>query len=810
MHNSKNKKRNRILILLLIIIPLGIINFNTKRWNSNNNDNINEEFDEINYLDEYPKLSSYPISFNGTGENLNITLHQSYLNESFNTILNTSIIDGNNFTIPSPTDTKFNSSYTKIEVEDIIAPNKSLIIEDEEIQSNAYELFLTYYFGSFQVEGDCYLANISVLVSSTVSQNFNIHIYNATWTGSYIQYDDPVAIGSRTIPSVSHSNLGWENVTNWNVLLNASESKTYNKTFFIRLGCDTGGDGYWHYGANGAYDSILWRLGGGAPLLPSNDFGLKVYLSPINNTPRPEQINLRINNKPINKYNDIDNIGYWESFDVNSSASGKLKYNLTADWWDVECNISQVQINYTKTNLKASSKFNIEGSGDVVTWNVTRVGGLNNFDSRFSNYQINFTIPATWLDSSIKVFNGSDDRTSSIIKQLLGNGYREIKIPNAGNGVYWFLNATSSNLISSIATYVGSSPINDIANYTNIVRFNATFNEIIGDGNINLRVYSPVPNYLNHTNIVDISTLSPDTEFNVSDWDISIDADQYGIFTTYLAWNNGTAAGFLMGNLTVFGEAELTFLNLPPLTFDASDVFNITAFFNDTGYMKFPPRNISDGDISYSINSNDFRTDNIVPLGDGLYNITIDCNDGEFNSNGPNSITINASKQFYNNQSKTIDIVILAETSLTIIRPLNGAIFDSSDTFNITIKYNNTVRSEIIDSPNINYSLDGGNTYRWDNIKSIGDNKYNITVNCTDAQFGNYGLQNIIVNASKSYYYNQSESFSITITGDTSLALTKWPDQSFYYSDEVLNITAHFNDTAKNQGIDGANVQIYV
>ncbi|KKL52601.1 hypothetical protein LCGC14_2283830, partial [marine sediment metagenome] len=341
-------------------------------------------------------------------------------------------------------------------------------------------------------------------------------------------------------------------------------------------------------------------------------------------------------------------------------------------------------------------------------------------------------------------------------------------------------------------------------------RFNVTFSEIVMNGTLNLSIYSPTPNYLNHTKIINFYPLTSETEFNITDWDVSLNVSEYGVFITRMAWNNGTAAGFIIGNLTILGDTELTIYTLPTYTFDASDIFNITAFFNDTGYIGYPPKNISDATISYRINSNNYRTDNITVLGDGLYNITIDCNDTEFNSNGPNSITINASKQYYNNQSETIDIIILGETSLTIIDPSDGATFDSSNTFNITVKYNNTIRNEIINSPNINYSLDGGITYRWDNIKPIGNNKFNITVNGNHTDFGNYGLINIIVNASKAYYYNQSESFSITITGNTSLTLTRWPDKPFYYSDEVFNITANFNDTSRNQGISAATIEIDV
>ncbi len=827
MNRLKIKKRIKATSIFLLILGTIILNVNWIHWNFIENNSLLEEenpneFESDDFQMDNLRTSDYQTSFNGSGGSIDIKLHQSYLNTSFNTSLNTSDSDNNQFKLPCPTDISFNSSYTKIDIKDIYVPNRNMTIEDDP-KDFRYELdSLHPKVTSFIMPSSGYLENISAYIYKTAisAGNLTVFLYNSTSDGKPDGDHQGVNLGKLEFPA---DDEGWHSLTGINYFLN--NSKTENNLWFFGFIQDAPTDARWFYvedppsGDGDGVDetksmeytvSLTWDelvdLDTGSYTI---DFMARVGVIPINNTPNPENIGMKINNKPVNGFSYINGSGYWESFEVNSSASGELQYTVSADWWDVTCNISQVQINYTKTDLTASSEFYVSGSGELAEWNVTREDGLNFFSIGFDDYEINFTIPATWINSSIEVFNGTDDRTPTIIKRLLGNGYREINIPNAGNGTYWYLTANSTNLLSSIDTYISGIP-STIANYSDIVRFNATFIEVINSGYLNLSIYNPAPNYLVYTNVIDLSLLTPDTEFTVVDWDISNDISQYGAFPIYLAWNNGTAAGLLIGNLTILGETELKFVNLPSLTFDASDIFNITAFFNDTGYTGFPPKNISDATISYRLNSNNFRTDNITALGNGLYNITIDCNDPEFSSNGPNSITVNASKQYYNNQSESIDIIILGETSLTIISPLNGASFDSSNTFNITVKYNNTIRNEIIDAPALNYSLDGGNTYRWDNIKSIGDNKYNITVKCNDTQFGNYGLQNIIINASKSYYYNQSEPLSITITGVTALTLTKWPDKSFYYSDESFIITANFKDTSRNQGLDGATIDVDV
>ena len=820
--NKKIRKKMRVLTLFIITIGLSLSTFNFFTLKSPSGNSKMEDFQDNNL-----KISSYPQTFENSGDDLNITLHLSYVNKSFDTIVNTSVLNGNNFTLPSPMDMNFNSSYTNFTVEDIFAPNKVLDIEIS--GSNGIIDLSTTVAGAahFIANGDGYLENVSVKLTNldaTYNATVQMVLYaydsgNNRPAGTN-QYDEYAILGTFDIPN---NTFGiWYTLTEIHQLID--NSQTNDNKWFIGLLDNSvgGGDMWWDYtrdDGNFGGDSLdetdsftyvgSWSLYQAVTPLTYVDFNVGVELSPLNNTPNPEDIGLKINNENVTGYFNINGSGYWESTLVNGSSNGKLKYNISADWWDVECNITQVQINYTKTDLSASSSFKITGSGLDVEWNVTRDGGLNYFDTGFSDYRINFTIPAIWNDNNIQVFNGTDNRTSTVTKRLLGSGYRDIEVHNAGNGTFWFLNTTSSNLLTSIDTYVGVGAY-DTVNYTNIVRFNSTFSEIVKKGKLNLSVYSPSPNYLNHTKILDISALTPDTIFNVTDWDISDNITQYGVFATRMAWSNGTAAGFLIGNLTILGETQLSFYSLPTYTFDASNIFNITAFFNDTGYIGTPTKNITDATISYKINTGNYRTENISNLGNGLYNITFDCNDTDFISNGPNTIRINATRQYYNNQSETINIVIIGETSLSIISPSNGATFDSADTFNITIQYNNTIRDEDINNVIINYSLDGGSTYRWRDVKDIGYNKYNITIMSNNTDFGNYGSANIIVNASKQYYYNQSNLLSITITGNTSLTLSKWPDKLFYYSDEVFNITTNFNDTSRNQGISGATFEVDV
>ncbi|GAH46775.1 unnamed protein product, partial [marine sediment metagenome] len=346
------------------------------------------------------------------------------------------------------------------------------------------------------------------------------------------------------------------------------------------------------------------------------DFNLKCDFYPNFNIPKPTDINLIINDIDVN---DINNgKGYWESTEVNSSATGLLKYNVSADWWDVTCNISQVQINYTKTDLTADSSFEVLGNGQDVLWNVTRNGGLNYFDTDFNNYRINFTISATWHDSSIKVFNGSDEW--SINKRLLGNGYRDVEVQNAINGTFWFLNATSSNLLTNITKYTDITPANTF-NYTDLVHFKGNFSSSISDGSINLSIFNPLVlnDQLNFTRIN--STLASGDDIYFGDWDISDNVTKYGTFRILTQWNNGTDAGFFRDNITILAETNLVIDQPSPnTTFNSSTIFNITITYNDTGQG----RDISDGDIYYKINTGTYSSVNesVEYIDSSQYNLT--------------------------------------------------------------------------------------------------------------------------------------------------------------------------------------------
>ena len=162
MYKYNNNKKKRVLILFLITSTLSFLNVGQFIWDFDNSSVDPNKPSEFELLKK-PKISDYSFSYSGTGENMNITLHQSYLNNSFGIELNASDPSNNTFYVPCPTDTTFNSSHTDIEITDIYAPNRTIVVEDDDEGSLGFhEITGAGNYLSFETESPGYITNISL------------------------------------------------------------------------------------------------------------------------------------------------------------------------------------------------------------------------------------------------------------------------------------------------------------------------------------------------------------------------------------------------------------------------------------------------------------------------------------------------------------------------------------------------------------------------------------------------------------------------------------------------------------------------
>ncbi|MHA2394003.1 MAG: hypothetical protein ACXAEX_18880, partial [Promethearchaeota archaeon] len=320
MSNPNNRKSKRILILFLITITMVSLNVSQLIWvfdNSHAESNTPNEYELPNKL----KISDYSSTYNGIGGNFEISLHQSLVNTTETEFSN---LDNYNTLIEAcpKSDLNFNSSYIEIDVDHIIAPNKTIDIESS--SSNGIVDLSNSIAGAthFVSRGNGYIENVSVRLTNVDLTNnatcqLVIYAYDAGFNrpAGANQYDEYAILATFEIPNNTYSQ--WYTITGIHQKINNSD--TDDNTWFIGLLDNSvgGGDMWWDYtrddlnfGGDGVDETDSYIFTGGAWSLYQTaapvstiDFNAIVNLAPLNNTPKPSQINLTIDNK---KVNDID------------------------------------------------------------------------------------------------------------------------------------------------------------------------------------------------------------------------------------------------------------------------------------------------------------------------------------------------------------------------------------------------------------------------------------------------------------------------------------------------------------------------
>ncbi|UCC19265.1 MAG: hypothetical protein JSV62_14360 [Promethearchaeota archaeon] len=794
MFNSTTKKRIQALGILFLIIGTFTTYFNLYQMNINTNSNgSNKELDEKSYIFEIEyddlKTADYSDNYNSTGGNINTKLHQSYTNSS--NIYFPNLDNSNSFNADCPMDTNFNSSIINVEVENINAPDKSFIIED--VLTFKVLNPVNDHFVSITSRGFGYIENISLYVNrtSTNPTTLNVYLYNSRNVSNQPRPNNLVYLTPIAISSITRNNPHWLNLTNIHSLFNCS--KTFQDTFFLqfeKVGVSTDIDMFGDFDISGTDDEIVLNSLGAIHLVggQSVDVGLKIDYSPLNNTPIPSQINLKVNGSAVTDSISGLNEGYWLNKSVYSSSSGELEFKLTAEWWDVSCNVRNIQINYTKTDLTAPSSFYVESSGKSINWNSS-IAAITSFGAKFSAYRINFTVPASW--ENFTAFRGALEKTSDITLGPISNNFRELQISNASNGNNWYIAADSTNLVENIQTSVNSI-LRDTVNFTNIVDFLANFSVTISDGAINLSVYSP-SSYLNHSYYDD--SISTDSDIPLGNWDISDVSSrdiEYGPYIVQVHWNNDTAAGFLEKTLTIVAVTELV-LDSPQngqIHFD-DEVFDITVFYNDTG-----PNMEDKGITGASFTENSSLLGPATPgASDGYY--TLELNTSKFTSNyGWNYIEIEASAPNHQSAIIVFSFHLQAYTKAIPSKDFGDVIRGFNRTY--IFNYSNIANNPILGADINVVSLPSGFQYEDD---IVGNGNYSIKL-----------ITSNVVASSSPYTCN----FSISATGSETqnielnirIILSQSSIQILKFNDSLVKkdgfnqtVRFYFNDTDNDWGI---------
>ena len=404
----------------------------------------------------------YSIYSNYSGDPLNTTIHQSILEQGNPLVIisDASDIENNTFSIASPNDRKFSKTNQEIIVDGIYAPNKTKIYEDESgVASSLDALLDSRLSASFRIEGSGYLINTSIYLSNidnSLNGNLTLQVFNSSWDNINGRSEPDSQYGNdlKTGVEINNNFDDWYTFTNFNFFLDILQ--TDNNTFFLVLN-DANDDTNWAYirDVDGpppkddsddlyCYEEIGqdWILyGNGKPV----DFFLKSDFAPKSHFPNATDIYLAINNKSVADFGERK--GIWKNNELFDTLPDSLDFTISANWWDVSCNITKILVNYTRTDLEAAVSYFFDENDQAVQWNAT-LGSFNGFDSDFGNYWINFTVPKSW--ENITVYNASELILNNPTFGALRNGYRELQIRPASNGSNWYITAEVNRLKTNI------------------------------------------------------------------------------------------------------------------------------------------------------------------------------------------------------------------------------------------------------------------------------------------------------------------------------------------------------------------------
>ncbi len=519
-------------------------------------------------------------------------------------------------------------------IDQLTAYNHTKILEDQ--ASFSYDVATDLYLMSFNISQDANLTKISFLLRSQ-ADNTTIFIYSANASLA------PDSVLYKINTSGFDAGLGSGTWINFTLTENNSLqlSQTNNGTFFI--------------GINRTVSTLQWRgendgVDGGKVFRqvgivweedPGIDLTLKLKFTPLNETPNPTDVNLRINGQSV-----LNNFTWKNNSRLNATGSAVI-FDIDSSWGNLT-----YRANWTANliqNLNGITNFSANATQNIVNWNIS-ISNLD-FGAISSNKQINVSLPISWNISTVfrdsTPYGNFDNVTENNLKIL-----RIFDPPNSS----WNIGAESQNYITSIKLYKGSNEVNSSIMFEQITVNGSLKNKCFDTSNLTIILGGVEKN---------TTILTPNENISI---DVVLN-DSFGIvtngnYTFRLTFNNGTDVGL---NQTYLYVLNKTYLNdISPeaqrTIYYSGAILNITvnftmSYWDGLNFTEQPIDNLSGGNITYNLP--EITGNNWIPLNFNptkkIWTITILLN----MDIGKYTIYVNASKNGaeYQSFSRTIEII---------------------------------------------------------------------------------------------------------------------------------------------------------
>ncbi len=544
---SGNLKKSSAIIVLLIFMML----FNLNDYSLDflaNNQNPDQNLYFLNNVN-FPKTSNSDYSSNssGTGTDVNITLLQSYKNDTV-LFMNSSKSNNLSAVVITPTNQMFNTTSSNISISQLNAYNNTYKIQEDQHSLTEQEIIEnTAVASSFQVPSTCYFSEVIPYFNITTEGNLSIMISNSTWNATHERPD----VGNYKSDVIfteiltNTSQFSYMTFTTEQTLLDISN--TDNNTFFVIFYVPEDNLGEFQWARAGVGNSIVnesfsyekegnndWDYIPHDDEVNSSDFCFNYTISPLNSTPNPNQINLKVNQSDIQTWNNTENKGNWISDEIwNGGDSARLNFSFSCSWPNTTWNINNIEIQYALRTEKNQSKFFIPNSDSLVYWNVEYKAEQFN-TSVFSDFKINYSVPISWnpIDAYRDDITNKVNFTYVIISE--SEKIVQIDIPSSFGNNTWFLNLTSTNLKSNIKLLKDGIETNS-AYFEDIITLNVSFSEEIS-GDVYLEIFYPNGTILNN---IQKETVNNNDYITFDPWNLSEDVGcNNGTYKIQVKWNN--------------------------------------------------------------------------------------------------------------------------------------------------------------------------------------------------------------------------------------------------------------------------------
>jgi len=454
---------------------------------------------------------------------------------------------------------------------------------------------------------------------------------------------------------------------------------------------------------------------------------------------------------------------YWSTASSNNITTLELETNQSVY-------VYYSLILWYKQDTSSTTNWNVVSSGSLADWNATTIISYPLISGN-SQKILNVTIPYDWTPTGLyNSTNPSTNHTSFIL-----SGFEVICFDMTSET--WTLTFTAFNYITDIRMYdsLDSSRIwTEASIYVDLdieARIEDGSSVNVTSGGTNLTV-------IHEGSIVYSPTLHNPSGLGSSFlWDISSASDN-GTFVIEVFWTDGSEAGYLTKQLTVYYETTLI-PDASTINANTDSSFEVRVTLDQT----FDAIGIDSPDALVTYSWRTAINESLISQGAGVWAVTIDTSG---NASGNDILTVYAVGFAIENRSVDITVALTHQTYLQL--DWSSASFDWTETTNFSVDYrwsrdNSLIANadqlyiEIDSSP---YTLLGTNGTYWIELNFTFD----------------LGFHSIFVNVTEPGFDPATDTASFTITEALTAMTVDWePANVTIDYTHMLNLSIDYTHT---------------